>query len=253
MRGDRIWPPLAVAAFALGALLDLPELRVPAGLVLIFLAPGWLVLRLGRAPLAGWYRLVLAAGVSFALALASLLVLELFGVPSTAGAVGTLVAGLTAALVVADLVRDTPPAAALRRLRSPGSWPVPATPLRPLVAPVLAGVVTVTLAGAAWGISAHTERAAAARSFTQVGLVPVTGTQRAFTVSVTNREGAGTAYRVVIESPSADRRVVPVTLADGATWSQVVVVVAKGTLEVTVHGGSSDTPASHRTVRAVVL
>ena len=253
MRGDRIWPPLAVVAFALGALLGLPVLRVPAGLVLIFLAPGWLVLRLGRARVVGWYRLVLAAGVSFALALASLLVLELLAVPSTALAVGGLVAGLTGALILADLALGTPPAAALRRLRTPGSWPVPGTPLRPLIAPVLAGVVTVALAGAAWGVSERTERAAAARSFTQVGLVPVTGTQRAFTVSVTNREGAGTAYRVVIESPSAERRVVPVTLADGATWSQVVVVADKGTLEVTVHGGSSGTPASHRSVRAVVL
>ncbi|QOC90136.1 hypothetical protein [Micromonospora craniellae] len=246
------WPFLVVLVFGLGAWLDWAVLRVPAGLVLILLTPGWLVLRLSRARLTWWYRAVLAAGISFALAMSSLLVLELFAVTATPTVVGVLVAGVTLLLAVADLLvgrfANRLTAAPVAPRLSRGSVP----PVRRLAAPVLAGLLTVGLAATAWGVSVASERDHTSVTFTQVGLVPLNDAPRTLTVSVTNREGRQVAYRVVIDAPGAEPQEMPVTLDDGDRWDQRVTAAEAGTVEVTVHGGS-EVPTGARSVRAVVL
>lgn len=236
MRGDRLFALVTVAVFGLGALLDAWVLRVPAGLLLVFLLPGRLLLR--RVALTRWYRLVLAVGVSFALGVLSLLVFELFGVRATSTVVGWSLAAVTTALAV---LPAAPPSFTLSSV----PWPS-----RGVLA---SAALTLALAGTAWGVSVATDRAAAAAPLTQVGLVPAPGQARAFVASVTNREGRTVTYRVVVSAPEEALREVPVTLADGETWRTGLTVRDKGTLEVTVYGGSSQTPASHRSVRAVVL
>jgi hypothetical protein len=231
--------------FGLGVLTGLPVLRVPAGLLLTYVGPGAFLVRLLRPAGRWWYAVTLAAALSTASALVAVLLLEAVGARATPTTVGWLFAVLTPVLAAADLAR---------RVLTPGRpGDVPARPSRrTLLTATAVGVCSLVLAVTALTISIAGERTSSTVAFTQVGLVPDPSAARAFTLSITNREGTATTYRLRVSSPGAAVAERTVTVPNGAVHSEVLRVTATGTLDVLVYGGAP-TDAGYRRVRAEIL
>jgi hypothetical protein len=231
--------------FGLGVLTGLPVLRVPAGLLLTYVGPGVFLIRLLRPAGRWWYAATLAVALSTASALAAVLLLEAAGAAATPTTVGWLFAVLTPVLAAADLVRrvaaPTPIGSGFHR---------PAR--RPLVTAVAVAACGLALAATAVTVSIASERTSATVAFSQVGLVPDPSGARVYTLTVTNREGTATTYRLRVSSPGAREAERSVTVPDGGTHTEVLRATATGTLEVTVYGGAP-TEAGYRRVRAEVL
>ncbi|HEX5742204.1 MAG TPA: hypothetical protein VFY17_11725 [Pilimelia sp.] len=264
LRGAWERSPAAVAAlgaclaYAAGTAADVPALRVPAGVVLVCLAPGWLALRVaryrgGRAGLAAR-----AVGGSLGLAAALPLAAEAAGVAAGVAQTGGVLCAGTAALAVAAWWRaPRPPAPSAPAPGGPAPPPSAGPPAarrrgsRRLAGAVVA-LLGLGLGAAAWGLAVHSAREVdAAVTFTQVGLVPDPGTRGAYHLSVTNREGRPTDYRVQVVQPGGGQTTHAVRIAAGDTWTSRLTADGPGTLEAVVHGGTAP-PAGYRRVTAVV-
>jgi hypothetical protein len=244
-------------SFGIGVRNGLPALRIPSAVLLTYLAPGVLLVRLTRPRVHWWQALTIGVALSVATMLITVLLLEVTGHATTATTLGWFFGVLTPVLAVADLaVRTLVPrrlvqvAAPSRAAHAAAATDPEESRWRPPVAVALCAAFSIGLAATAVGISVAGERPAATTALTQVGLVPVPGQARTFAFSITNRERRAVAYRIRVSAPGAAVVDRTENVAAGAVLAWEIRPNAAGTLIVMVFGGAD---TGFRQVQAVVL
>ena len=190
--------------------------RAAVGAPLALLLPGFALTEacLSRGRLGGLERFVFTVGASLAITILGGVALHLtpWGIQPRAWAL--LLGSVTIGASVVALGRSRPDDVAPRRARGERNGPAPVIPLA-LAGALALGAVIVATQGA---------RRQPVEDFTVLAIAPLAGEPAAVTISVHNREGTTTGYRLEARQAGAVTRAWPaIDLEPEERWEETVV------------------------------